>query len=354
MMFISRGHGRGHAVPDMAIAAKLIEHVPNLGLQFVSYAAGADAYRARGYSVIDVNVEDNPPFLDMVVAFARLLDQNRPELIVAHEEVPAITVADAFKIPSVFITDFFSDPSGVPMKELRRATEILFLGQRGLFTEPPYLAGRTRYLGRAVRKFEYTLADRKRARIELSIPPEATVLFCQPGAWVESQLPLAELLSAAWHLLPVSPRRLIWLAGRDYERLSAKFAEQPDITVLKEDWQIDRILCASDVVITKANRVTVFESASLGLPSISISTFANWPDDVAVSAVDSNTALFAGAVTPQELANVIATSIKVKHTPATELSGGVKAAADRIADHVKRLRARSETPTQTLASATAG
>ena len=339
IMLVSQGHGRGHAVPDMAIATALKSAEPDVNIQFVSYAAGAEAYRACGYHVLDLHKPDTPPFLDMVIAFTKLFAQAKPQLIVAHEEIPALPVAKAFEIPCIFITDFFADPSNLAMWALRYADEVIFTAQRGLFTEPPYLKGKVYYVGRAVRRFDYTPADIERARCELGIPQDAIVVLCQPGAWVESQIPLTDLLDAAWKLVVRSPKRLIWLAGRDYQALATRFQKEPEITVLKEDWKIDRLMAASDVLITKANRVTVYEAAAMGLPSISISNLMNWPDDVAVAGVDSNTAISGDSVTPERLSELILEKAGSKPpVAATELSGGVAGAAARIAHHLVSLQ----------------
>jgi hypothetical protein len=343
--FVSRGHGRGHAVPDMAIADHLMKLVPDLKIQFISYAAGAEAYRARGYPVLDMRATELPPFLDMVVAFTRLfgLMEPEPSLIVAHEEFAVLTAAEILEIPCLFITDFFADPTGPTMQVMKSAAEIIFTAERGIYTEPPFLRGKIHYVGRAVRPFEYSLADRAKARAELNIPPDATVALMQPGAWVESRVPIAELVMAAWQLVPHAPKRLIWLAGRDIDAMSSQYGKEEDLILLREDWKIDRLMAASNVLITKANRLTVYEAAAMGLPSISVSTMANWPDDVAVATVESNMSLSAGELTPRLLADAIVQGVAATPSAAVKISGGVSGAAARIARYLEQLPA---SPTQ--------
>ena len=340
IMFISRGHGRGHAVPDMAIAARLTELMPNLRIRFVSYAAGAEAYRACGYDVTDLRLPDMPPLWDQVIALTKLLSTTTPAVIVAHEEMAAVPLASAMNIPCMFITDFFIDPSNLMMHALKYAHEIVFTSERGVYTEPPYLADKVHYVGRTVRKFQYGIADRERARHELDIPADALVVLCQPGAWGESRVPLWDLLSAAWDRVPASSKRLIWLAGRDYHQLLGVSRGRTDVIVLKEDWNIDRLMAASNVLISKANRVTVYEAAAIGLPSISISNSANWPDDVAVAKVDSNSVVWRDSVTPQELADLILKKSNTAPVPATEISSGVDGSASRIKHMIESLRRR--------------
>ncbi len=340
LMIVSRGHGRGHAVPDIALASALTSLIPDLRLAFVSYGAGAVAYKERGYEVIDLQRPDFPPFLDMVVDYIRLLAKTTPYLILAHEEIPVLPAAKAFTIPCVFITDFFMDPSGVSMQALRFADEIIFTAQSGLFTEPPHLQGKVHYVGRAIRQFEYTREDRKRARCELKIPENALVVLCQPGSWPESQVPLFPLLSRAWDLLPHSPKLLNWIGGSDYEHLCVRFRARPDVVILKEDPKIDRLMAAADVLITKANRMTVYEAAAIGLPSVSISSLVNWPDDVAVASVHSNTALLADSTTPEELSRLITEKAAAILPADSENSKGIAGAAARVASRINRLRAQ--------------
>jgi len=338
-MIVSRGHGRGHAVPDIAISAKLQTLVHDMHLKFVSYAAGAQALRACGHEVVDLELPENPPFWDTVIAFTKLLANSKLDLVIAHEEIAVPPIAQALNIPCLYITDFFMDPCSLHMHSLKYAKEIIFTAQSGLFTEPPYIASKVHYVGRAVREFGYGIEDRERARRELNIPIEATVILCQPGAWLESQVPVAELLRSAWNLLP-SPKLLIWLAGQDLQKLLTLFQGASDVRILKEDWKIDRLMSACNVLITKANRMTVYEAAAIGLPSISISNSANWPDDVAVAKVESNTPLWLSSLTAEVLANAIAEKASTKPQAAITLSGGVANTAARIAHHIHLLRSR--------------
>src|SRR6266568_3149706 len=141
LVLVSRGHGRGHAVPDMAVARELTKLAPYVRFRFVSYAAGAEAYRACGFEVIDLEMAENPPFLDLTVALAKLFGRMEPEprLIVAHEEFAAVPAAEIWEIPCIFLTDFFTDPSHLLMQALKCAAEVIFTAERGLYTEPPYL-----------------------------------------------------------------------------------------------------------------------------------------------------------------------------------------------------------------------
>ena len=53
ILFFSRGRGRGHAIPDMAIAEKLLRLRDDADIRFVSYATGAATFTEFGHSVIE-------------------------------------------------------------------------------------------------------------------------------------------------------------------------------------------------------------------------------------------------------------------------------------------------------------
>jgi hypothetical protein len=338
--FFSRGRGRGHAMPDMAIARELPRLVPRLDIRFVSYSGGAETFRSCGYEVVDLHMPDEPPVLSMIVQASRILRSLQPRLVISHEELAALPASQAFDIPCLFITDFFQDPNPFLMSAMQCAREILFIAERGIFTEPPFMGDAIRYVGPAIRRFDYGRSDRGRARRELGLPADAAVVLCQPGNYRESHVAMADLLISAWDALPHPSKRLIWLAWRDYDSLKARFGDRPDILVLKEDWAIDRLMAASDLVITKGNRTTVCEAAYLGVPSISISAGVNWPDDVAIAHVPSNSALRAGGVNAAALAQLMAEKIAGGWTPERELPrwDGLGGAVRAIAAHVERIR----------------
>jgi len=341
IVFFSRGRGRGHAMPDMAIARELLQSVPEVEIRFVSYSGGAETFRSCGYEVIDLHMPDEPPILPAIVQESRIVWRLQPRLVISHEELAALPASQVFDIPCLFITDFFQDPNPFLTSAMKCAQEIIFTGERGIFTEPPFQADTIRYVGPAIRRFDYGRADRVRARRELGIPDEATVVLCQPGNHPEARVPMADLLVSAWDALPHPSKRLIWLAWRDYDSLRNRFGGRTDIQVLKEDWAIDRLMVASDLVITKANRMTVCEAAFFGVPSISISAGANWPDDVAIARIPSNSALRAGGLNAAALAQLTAERIAGGWIPEGDLPkwDGVRGAAQAIAGHVERIRA---------------
>lgn len=339
ILFFSRGRGRGHAVPDSAIAKELLRVAPNVQVIFVSYSLGAETLRLHGHEVVDLELQRDPHFIDTLILEGHLIASLRPRLVIAHEEFAAVPAAHLSRIPCLFLTDFFSDPMMVTTYSLRYAEEVIFIGPSGLFTEPPYLRGKVSYVGPAVRRFSYSSSDRFRARSELGLMENAFVVSCLPGSWQEVQVPITEMVVTAWEMVSLRPKMLLWVAGMDYEKLRLRVGHQPDIVVLKEDWMIDRLIVASDLVITKGTRNVVYEVASLGVPSLTLSVGINWPDDVGISHVKSNVVLDATTLSAAALAESLMAMIKNgvdRGSPPRW--DGVCQAARRLLHHVQSLQ----------------
>jgi UDP-N-acetylglucosamine:LPS N-acetylglucosamine transferase len=333
MLFFSRGRGRGHAVPDMMVAEELRRIDPELAPAFVSYGTGADTLAEGGYPVFDLELPDDAPFFEILVRAARLIAREQPDIVVAHEEFAALPAAKALDCPALFIVDFFLPTADHPwMQSLHYADEILFIERRGLFPEPPGAAGRTSYVGPIVRRLSWTRADRARARQELGLAPAATVVSVIPGSWAtEERAPLVELVRHAFASLPAADKTLVWVAGRDHERLSALFGSDPHVRVLEGHSPIEALMVASDLVITKANRGTTIELACLGVPSISLSYGANIVDETIVARLPSHLALNAKAVDAPYLAEVMTAALSEPPPPPRPQGGGELAVARGVA-----------------------
>lgn len=100
---------------------------------------------------------------------------------------------------------------------------------------------------------------------------------------------------------------------------------------------------ASDVVITKGTRKTLYQVAALGAPSVSISAGLNWPDDVVAAHIPLNTLVFRDTLSPDRLAELIREKISQGWLGEKSLPQwhGVTAAAEIIAGEVDALREAS-------------
>lgn len=340
VVWFSRGRGWGHAIPDIHVAREVLLQRPEIRICFISYAAGAAAFRERDFHVIDLRLPSDPPFFEVLVRSAKIIGNLRPRLLVAHEEVAAVVAGAIYEIPCLFITDFFQDPTSPLMTALLYASEVIFTGQPGIFTEPPYLREKIHYVGPVVPEARYKRRDRVRARKELGLPADAVVVLCLPGSWTERAFPTAELIAGAWEKLPYASKYLVWVSGDHQQHHRGKFPNRSGVFALKPGRRIDRLLVASDVVITKGTRQTLYEAASLGAPCISISAGLNWPDDVVAVRIPGNTLVALEVVTAQDLAELIRQKVSEGWAPEESLPAwqGGTLAAQMIVKVVDRLR----------------
>src|SRR6187399_2767643 len=93
ILFFSRGRGRGHAIQDIGIVRALEAMRPDLEVRFVSYGTGAETFRAFDISLIDLDLPDYGGVVDTSVLAGKLIGWLQPDLVVSHEEFPAIPAA---------------------------------------------------------------------------------------------------------------------------------------------------------------------------------------------------------------------------------------------------------------------
>jgi predicted glycosyltransferase len=288
VLFFSRGRGRGHAIADIQIAEELGALREDVQIRFVSYGTGARTFAERGIAVIDLALPDANGIAATMVLVGRAIGRLQPDLVIAHEEFSALPAAKIFGIRTLFITDFFSDSGTFATESLWFADHVLFLDRKGVFAEPAPVRGRVRYVGPVLRQFAYSRRDRLRAREELGIARDATVIGVFPGSWTEAVAPLVERMVEAFDGARLGEKHLIWLAGRDVDVVRGAVGDRRDATVLETEWRVDRLMVACDLAITKANRMTVRELAALGIRTVSVSYGLNAPDEQAIAPLRSN------------------------------------------------------------------
>lgn len=287
ILFFSRGRGRGHAIPDIEIVKELQRLRDDLDVRFASYGTGARTFESFDLPLIDLGLPDKGSTTVVTVLSGKLIGALNPHLVVSHEEFPVLPAAKIFNKPTIFITDFFVEPGLDSMESLQCADRIIFTGNAGLFEEPPWVSGHVEYVGPVLRHFKYTKNDRERARRELGLREAKAVISVLPGSWTESVAPILDVVIEAFDLLEFPSKKLIWVAGQDHDEIEARLGSRDEVRVIERDWQIDRIMAASDTVITKANRMTCLELHAMGVPSVALSPRINRIDDIVVESLDS-------------------------------------------------------------------
>lgn len=305
LLFFSRGRGRGHAIPDVEIARCLEEQLPDIQIRFVCYDKGGETLAGLGIPYIDVGLARVSPLVEMTVLAGRLIRWLEPDIVVAHEEFAAIPAGKIFDKPVAAILDFFAAPEMYSMGTLRFADRVLFTGRRGVFEEPPWVRGRVTYIGPVVRRFQYTSGDKTRARRELGINEAARVISVFPGSWKEHDAPALDLILDALRSPEFLDVHLVWVAGDEAGPVRSRLASRQAYSVFDFVPEIDRLYAATDVAITKSNRLTVFELDHLGVATVALTYGANPVDEAAVAAVPGVQCLPATKTSPGQLADAI-------------------------------------------------
>ncbi len=225
------------------------------------------------------------------------------------------------------------------MASVAYADEIVVIDSPGHIEVPPHLLPKVTYVGSIQRSFSYQRSDKERARRELGLKHKNGFLISVfPGSWPEEQAPIWDLVLSAFRRLS-EPKELFWIAGQDYERLVPKVPRDLSVHIRRQDWEIDRLMVASDVAITKANRKTVLELESLGVPTLSLSNGINPIDDKRIAAVLTNATLNAASTSPDQLAAALVDAAQHFFPPQNPPDTGAHfSAEDRIVHHLDTVR----------------
>jgi len=344
-LFFSRGLGRGHAVPDAAIAEELRRLRPNLEICFVSYSLGAHTLRQLGHRVIDLDLAEDPLLFDSVTRVVSLLRNEKPALVVSHEEFSTVPVARGFGLPTVFLTDWFGPPEWPIMQALKYADEIVLLDEPGYQSEPEYLREKVHYAGLVFRPL-FPLESRIHCRRRRSLPRDTTVILVVPGGagfHSEAAAPIFDLLVQAFLALPLRNKRLLWVVGEpDFNFLTEKTQGEDDISILAPHSDLTTTMMASDLVITKGNRTPLLECEILGIATMSLSSGRNFVDDDRIARIRSNTALRVRGLTSPMLTKHMIASLarrtRLKRPDEHTVNQGRRNAAERICLHLDKAR----------------
>jgi hypothetical protein len=302
VLFISRGKGRGHALPDLAIS-NLLREKNCVEVKLASYGTGYRTLRDNGeIAAVDLGMPDDNSFLESIILCTRLVRDVSPDLIVAHEEFAAVVAASTYQIPALFIIDWFIDPLHIWMQTLNYAREVIFIDDPGIFTEPPNIRNKVFYAGPLIRPLKYHSEDRYKARGELGIANEEIVVSCLPGTTYEVSSPIIDLVLGAYDQLEYPNKRLIWIDETRRSALLDRCGSREDVYIKGQDWLLERIMVASDVVINKGTRNILRELYEVNTPSVSISHGQNWLDDVIANRISTNIPLNAATTKPSDLA----------------------------------------------------
>lgn len=309
VLFISRGKGRGHAVPDSTILRRLLQLCPSIDVAVASYSLGGQTLRELGWDVLDLELPEDPSPWDVAIKIIALIKKLSPRLIITHEEFSASPVAAAFNLPNIVLTDWLPRQGSSAMQCLVHCDHVIFLDEPGYYDIAEPLRKKTVYSGPIVRQIEGGTSTRLARRRALSLPDDALVIVGIPGGArhsSEAESPLFDLVHQAFEQIPRALKYLVWVVGTpDAKDIADRVNAAENVRIIEPHLNLLDTIAAADLVITKGNRITTMECYGSNCPSISISYGANPIDDYRVGRIPTNTPLRARALDSDLLCKII-------------------------------------------------
>jgi UDP:flavonoid glycosyltransferase YjiC (YdhE family) len=344
ILFISRGRGRGHAVPDLSIAREIRARRPRASVRFCSYGTGALVLRNAGEDVIALEAGDMDPPWKIHIELVRLLATIAPRLVVSHEEFVAVPAATIFRLPTVFLTHWFFPSPHLMNEAIGFARSIGFLETEGAMISPSTLQGKIVYLGPVLRQFRYLPRDRRALREEMGFGDDELVLGVFPGTTHRGMMgehirESMRLTLNAFHELPVPAKAFLLIGGAVEELLGTDHQIEKIITVESHPHP-EAMMIVSDVAITTGSYAIGAELMALGVPSISLSGGLNQIDDFFAKRRRNNRFLYYKEATSAQLAEIIVDAVRTgpaEPETACLLGTGAARVAEYIVQHLSQV-----------------
>jgi uncharacterized protein (TIGR00661 family) len=290
ILYLSRGRGFSHAMNDLLILKELKNINKRLSILVASYDKGYNYFLQNGFRPFNLGLRQNEELtLKASLKIWSLIRKFKPDLVVSDEVFIVLHITKGLKIPSVLIMHWFFESfnkkhSIIPA--VKKADHVIFVDTPEFHTIPPDFNVHLTFVGPVIGEFEYTLKDKDKARDELEIEKKDTVILVTPGGRARDRNKLLESSVEVFKELDNKNLKLILLTGELYEEYREKFKNENGIIIKDFDWEMDRLMVASDLVICKGTFSTTWELAYLGIPSISVPDLDNPIDQIHVNKMD--------------------------------------------------------------------
>ena len=292
VLYFSRGRGFGHAIGDMEVIRELERRDENLDISVVSYAHGYEAFVKNGFTEIEdlhLDYENEFSCPQGLERINRLIKSIRPDVIVANEMFNVLPLAREHRLPAVLITHWFfesvhSKPTVLSLF-MACANHIIFGDLEDFHEKPTKLKVPVSFVGPIMRKIVVNVKDRDILKEELGFQKMDRVIlvsfgggFHNVGDGLEKGRVVLKKLYKAFDQLNIHNLKLILLVGRLYDYAISKF-DNPNVTILRESWDFDKLMAASDLAIVRGSYRTLCELAVIGTPAICIPFLKGNPVD---------------------------------------------------------------------------
>lgn len=267
----------GHAKRDMCIA-KMLKKISKdkLKLKFVSYATGYKCLVKYRYHPIDLSLPEMGKKRMAQKRIKFLIDKEKPDLIVSDEELIVLPLAKERKIPSILITNWLPQIEKMSKREYSFYTNLFLLSEMIIFPDredsfevPNELKKLVKFVNPIIFPSHFSLKDRKSIRKELKIDNNEKFILATAGGTHPIDRIFFKCILKAFQKLNLKGK--LYLLSGVFKKEFLKYQLQNEKIIVKDFVnQIEKIMIASDLVITRGGHTTLWELASLGIPSISI------------------------------------------------------------------------------------
>jgi uncharacterized protein (TIGR00661 family) len=275
---------------DLLILKELKDINKDLSILVASYHKGYVCFIENGFKPLNLGLKPKEE-LTLKAGFRiwSIIRKFKPDLVVTDEVFIALHITKGLKIPSILITHWFFETLSEKhpiIPAIKKADHVIFVDTPEFHKIPRDYNVNLTFVGPVIREFEYGLKDKGRARKELDIEKEDKVILVTPGGGHQVRSKFLEISLEAFKELDGDNLKFIILAGELCEEFIQKYGTDNRIIIKDFDWQMDRLMVASDLVICKGSFSITWELAYLGIPSISIPDVSNPIDQIHVNRMD--------------------------------------------------------------------
>ena len=270
IFLFSRGQGTAHACRDMILADSLSELDDSVEIKFVSYGEGYKTLSVLGWPCINIGIPFKEDEHDRLLKMGQALREEKPDLVISDEELLALPLAKIFQIPSLLITNWFPPaPNHPTMSYFADPQEIIVPDLTDSFGAPSEIKSPVHFVGPILRPIDSNLAERKKFREEFGITPEEKLILVTAGEAESNDVDFFQRCIEVFKRLKLNAK-LIAVVGELKEELEGDMKADGRISLREYLWQLDRYMLASDLVIHRGGYFTLWELASVGMPSICV------------------------------------------------------------------------------------
>ncbi len=279
ILFLTRGHGYGHAANDLQFIRTIQKTMPDIDITIASSGTGLEYYRNRGVDCLDIGIPDEndqgPEATKMIASFLFefIAKFGRPDLVVANEVFAAPRICHLVQLRNILVTQWFFAEIGSPQYDLLMgyAAAIIILDFAEAHQVPHKITIPVHFVGAIARKFNL---EQSEARNKLGLSSTNFVMTLAFGSVRLDKIPdiriMINVVTQSWRCFTKPGDTLLILAEPSKGYI---LTDMPDIRGVRWIGIIDdpaAVYCAADIVVAYATFTTLSELARNNIPTVGI------------------------------------------------------------------------------------